>query len=174
MHQSHVQPCLLQRIQRRRLTLQRLRVDEEDREDLRADDALDRRHTVRKRLPDRHAAEGVAIGRQRVRPAAGRRDLDELKLQAPAVGGLVDHRPPAEVDGLTIADERDGAGGRLPDGDRLATVSADRTVRLWSAATGQLEAIYRGHDGHVESVAFHPSGRHLATGGAMASCASGT
>src|SRR5262245_16053129 len=51
-----------------------------------------------------------------------------------------------------------------PDGKRLATGSADRTVKLWDAATGQEMLTLKGHSDSVTSVAFSPDGKRLATG----------
>ncbi len=52
-----------------------------------------------------------------------------------------------------------------PDGKRLASGSADTTVRIWNAETGKQEQVFQGHTGAVWSVAFSPDGRQLASCG---------
>jgi WD40 repeat protein/tetratricopeptide (TPR) repeat protein len=52
-----------------------------------------------------------------------------------------------------------------PDGRRLASASADHTVRLWDAVSGRELIILRGHDDQVRTVAWNPDGSRLATGG---------
>src|SRR5262249_24531963 len=42
---------------------------------------------------------------------------------------------------------------------------ADRTVRLWSVATGKELLLLRGHQGRATCLSFHPSGHYLASGG---------
>jgi WD40 repeat protein len=51
------------------------------------------------------------------------------------------------------------------DGQRLATVGSDATVKLWDVATGQLRQTLRGHAGWVNAVAFSPDGQRLASAG---------
>ena len=53
-----------------------------------------------------------------------------------------------------------------PDGHRLATAGADRTVRLWEANTGTpVTDPFTGHGDQVTSVAFTPDGQQLASAG---------
>jgi WD40 repeat protein len=51
-----------------------------------------------------------------------------------------------------------------PDGQRLASAGADRTLRIWDATTAR-EALLtlRGHAAEVNSLQFSPDGRHLAS-----------
>jgi RNA polymerase sigma factor (sigma-70 family) len=51
-----------------------------------------------------------------------------------------------------------------PDGEFLASVGEDKTVRLWDMATGQEAAVLKGHTEPVKVVAFGPKGKTLATG----------
>jgi eukaryotic-like serine/threonine-protein kinase len=50
-----------------------------------------------------------------------------------------------------------------PDGNRIATGLADRTVRVWDAATGKTLYTLRGHTDLVMDVAFSPDGQELAS-----------
>jgi WD40 repeat protein len=50
-----------------------------------------------------------------------------------------------------------------PDGRLLATVSYDKTARLWNPATGQCLHTLTGHTEWVTGVTFSPDGRLLAT-----------
>jgi len=47
------------------------------------------------------------------------------------------------------------------DGLRVASSSADRTLRIWDAETGEILFIFPGHAGWVEGVAFSPDGRFV-------------
>ncbi len=52
-----------------------------------------------------------------------------------------------------------------PDGRYLASASADSTVRIWDAATGNELRTLSGHVNGVRTVAFSPDGRLLGSGG---------
>ena len=49
-----------------------------------------------------------------------------------------------------------------PDGKRLATASADRTVKIWDTTTGQELLTLKGFMWGARSVAFSPDGNRLA------------
>jgi WD40 repeat protein len=52
------------------------------------------------------------------------------------------------------------------DGRLLASCAPDRRIGLWSALDGQPIAQWLGHDDDIQSLRFHPNGKHLATGDA--------
>ncbi len=49
------------------------------------------------------------------------------------------------------------------DGTRIVTASADKTARVWHAATGQELILLRGHETDVKSAAFSPDGMRVVT-----------
>ena len=49
------------------------------------------------------------------------------------------------------------------DGTRIVTASADRTARVWDAASGRNLAILQGHTNFVSSAAFSPDGTRIVT-----------
>jgi hypothetical protein len=53
-----------------------------------------------------------------------------------------------------------------PDGARIVTSSADKTVRVWDAHTGDELLQLKGHTGFVNGVAVTPDGARIVTGSA--------
>jgi WD40 repeat protein len=88
-------------------------------------------------------------------------------LRALAGGGDPTRLPPEVL--AVLGDDHIRHAGLIralafsPDGQRLATASADRTAGIWNAATGRLERMLAGHAKAVTDVDFSPDGSRLAT-----------
>lgn len=54
--------------------------------------------------------------------------------------------------------------GWSPDGKRIVSGSADKTVQVWDATTGNHRLIYRGHSSRVWSVAWSSDGTRITSG----------
>ncbi len=52
-----------------------------------------------------------------------------------------------------------------PDGKRIASASADKTVQVWDAFNGSDVYTYSGHADSVYTVAWSPDGQHIASAG---------
>ena len=48
-----------------------------------------------------------------------------------------------------------------PDGKRLASGSADKTIRLWEPASGKEVAVLLGHEKPVEWLSYSPDGQRI-------------
>ncbi|MEE1323143.1 MAG: hypothetical protein UHE91_04910, partial [Bacteroidales bacterium] len=51
-----------------------------------------------------------------------------------------------------------------PDGTKIISGSADKTVKIWDANTGECLKTLEGHSKYVYSVAFSPDGKHIVSG----------
>ena len=51
-----------------------------------------------------------------------------------------------------------------PDGDRLASASGDRSVKVWDPLTGKLMLSLIDHSSEMKTVAWSPDGKTLAAG----------
>ena len=90
---------------------------------------------------------GVGVGIATVRYGYGRSRAESRKVRLTGHTGA--------VKSLTFS----------PDGQTLASGSDDRTIRLWSVSSQELQrAPLTGHKDEVSSVTFSPDGQTLASG----------
>ncbi|MFI5666447.1 hypothetical protein [Streptomyces sp. NPDC051704] len=110
---------------------------------------------------------GLAFTADGAHLVAGSQDRSTRVWEVPAPGSAP--APPAVVGGAPAAP--DGPASYVnavacsPDGQWLATGSADNQVRLYDAHTRVLAGVFP-HPGPVTSLSFHPGGRQLVTAAA--------
>lgn len=106
------------------------------------------------RGPPRHDRVGfVAFGADGTRIASASGDTITM-LEAPKTSEVRSLWHYGKVDRLTFS----------PDGTHIASVSLERTIKLWDLFTGSELLTISGHKGIVTSVAFSPDGTRIASG----------
>ncbi len=84
-----------------------------------------------------------------------------LLLTAFVHGAAAQDKPKIEITPQLAHSSGINAVAFSPDGKLLLSGGADRTLKLWDAATGRLIRTYRGHSEEVFAVAFSPDGTRL-------------
>jgi dipeptidyl aminopeptidase/acylaminoacyl peptidase len=81
-------------------------------------------------------------------------------------GVLIFVRPLVEPENTPFVPQGVTSVAWSPDGQHLATASADGTARIWEVASGRLLTTLEGHQRAVQAVAFSPDGQRLVTASA--------
>ncbi len=95
-------------------------------------------------------------------------DDDTLILWNIVTGEMVWQTP---TDDAETEDEIEGSAGNIresaisPDGQNVVSVSYDKNLYMWDMATGELVRIFFGHTDKVASIAYHPDGTRIVSGG---------
>jgi eukaryotic-like serine/threonine-protein kinase len=67
---------------------------------------------------------------------------------------------------IAVTRSRDRSAVALSvDGERLAIADPEHSIRLYDTSSGELEMVLTGHANTIESIAFHPNGKLLVSGG---------
>jgi WD40 repeat protein/serine/threonine protein kinase len=109
---------------------------------------------------------GVAFSPDGRRAASASYDKT-VRVWALPPGRAPDVQPPM-VEVAHFLGHEDGIDSRpavSPDGRRILSGSADKTMILWDRETAQSIRRFTGHEGHVWDVAFSPDGRRALSGG---------
>lgn len=103
----------------------------------------------------KHVATGSWSGLVKVWDASSAAEVKVFRGHEDRITGLAWH--PSVANG-TFSDMSDAS-----DTVCLCSGSADKTAKLWSAASAEPKAVLKGHRARLGKVAFHPSGQYVGT-----------